>query len=148
MQQHTMNLWYCFPITITKAYLEGRGCCVFSSPLQMMTNQIYLTYIVTDHSFHLIATLSALRKLCMWTWALSLEYKTYQAHLLILQIGCPSYNLISCRKSLLIQNSSPQIPSAFNKHEIAQKVRNIWRKMITTTTTKKIPKNYHSKCNS
>ena len=57
----------------------------------------------------------------MWTWALSLEYKTYQAHLLILQIGCPSYNLISCRKSLLIQNSSPQIPSAFNKHEIAKK---------------------------
>ena len=25
MQQHTINLWYCFPITITKADLEGEG---------------------------------------------------------------------------------------------------------------------------
>ena len=25
MQQHTMNLWHCFPITITKADLEAEG---------------------------------------------------------------------------------------------------------------------------
>ena len=93
----------------------------------LMTNQLYLTKIVTHHSFHFIATL---------TWALSSECKTGQAHLLILQIGCPSYNLISLRKSGLIQNSSSQIPSAFNKHRIAKTFRKIWRKMKTTTTKK------------
>lgn len=37
-----------------------------------------------------------------------------------MQIGCPSYNLTSWRKSTLIQKTSVQIAEAFNQHEIVE----------------------------
>ena len=40
---------------------------------------------------------------------------------LILQAGCPSYNLTSWREPAVIQKPSAQISKAFNQHGIAEK---------------------------
>ena len=61
---------------------------------------------------------------------------------LILQIEYPSFLsfLISLKKWALIQNSLPQMPSAFNKHGIAKKIRKIWQKWLQQQQLKKIQK--------
>ena len=52
------------------------------------------------------------------TEALSSNFKSTK---LVLQIGCPSFYLISWRKSALIQNPSSPIPKIFNRHGIAER---------------------------
>ena len=49
---------------------------------------------------------------------LSSDFKSTK---LVLQIGCPSFYLISWRKSALIQNPSSPIPKIFNRHGIAER---------------------------